>query len=308
MTVVPTYNVLTPPAVIVNQAIVMLGLPAKMVGDIGTDGTPVAEAARYTYGQALRQLLRAAHWPFARKRSKLQLLGDATGNPEPDWISTFVEPPWGYAYAWPIDAVQGRWLPWSPVNNQARNGQGVPLTTGTSSALSYNLVPGRFLVTSSDAYPIETGVQPWDNLPDLQRTEGLGPTYRKIILTNCCDAHFVYTRFVPVIEEWDNSFRQAMVVMMAMALAPVAIEDPKLRLDQMARLDPVLRNTIADARVAGGNEAGMPQSVDHLPSWITRRNNAAWWGAAGAGGMLYGGGLGDLWCGWESMSWGGSVF
>lgn len=302
-------NYLTTPADITNQALDVLGQPSMIIGDI-TDGTNVAETARRNYGQALRQLLRTAWWPFARKRAKLTLLGDAlAGTALPLGVSGFVEPPWAYAYAWPNDGVQGRWLPWSPTNAQPTNNQGVPLTTGTSALVFYNQPPARFLVTSSDQYPTQVGVLPWDQLPDFQRTEGLGPTNRKIILTNVCDAHFVYTRLVPVIEEWDNGFRQAMVTMMAMVLAPVAIEDPKLRLAEINRLTPTLKNAIADARVASANEAGFPQTTDHTPDWLTARNQGGW--GAGIGGGLgggFGGPAGYLGLGCETMGWSGSVF
>lgn len=294
-------------AVIANQAMDMIGKPEKIIGDV-TDGTPVSEAVRRNYGQGLRQLLRTAHWDFARARNKLTLLGDATGtSPLPISVSPLVECPWSYAYSWPTDAVQGRWLPWNPTNGQPTSNSGVPLTTGSSSSVGYDLVPGRFLVGSSNAYPIEIGVQPWNQQPDLQRTEGVGPVNRKIILTDCCNAEFVYTRLVTVIEEWDSLFRQAFVTMMALALAPVAIEDPKLRLAETARLVPALRNAVAEARVANGNEAGMPQSTDFEASFIRARNQWSW-GYDNGLGPVSGGALGYMGCGFDSMSWGGSVF
>ena len=292
------------PAVVINQAIDMLGVPGKIIGDI-TDGTPVAETARRNYGQALRQLLRTAWWDWARKRAKLTLLGDATGSAAAP-VSAFVECPWSYAYAWPTDAVAGRWLPWNPANGQPTSSSGVPLTTGTSALVQYSTQPGRFLVSSSDQYPVEIGNVPWNQQPDLQRTEGVGPQTRKIILTDCCEAWFVYTRLGTVIEEWDDLFRQAMVTMMALVLAPVAIEDPKLRMAVVARLEPTLRNAIADARVVNGNESGWPQSVDHLPIWITARNQGWYGGYSGNGGFLYSGYTFFPWD--SSMAWCGSVY
>ena len=295
------------PATITNQALDVLGESGQILGSL-TDGTNVAETARRNYGQALRQLLRTAHWAWARKREKLTLLGDATGQSAAPVIQT-VECPWTYAYAWPTDAVQGRWMPWNPTNAQPTSSTGVPLTTGVSIGVPYPMVPGRFLVTSSSDYPIEVGNQPWNQMPDLQRTEGLGPAYRKIILTDCACAEFVYTRLGTVIEEWDDLFRQAMVMMMAMVIAPVAITNEKLRFAAMDRLRPALKTAIDDARLASGNEAGFPQGVDHLPNWITARGGGAW-GAAG-GGLGFGGGgySGYTFFPWDgSMSWAGSVF
>ena len=294
---------LSPPSRIVNQAIDMLGETGKIIGDI-TDGTPVAETARRNYGQALRQLLRTAHWDWARKRAPLVLLGDATGQSAAP-VSSTVEWPWTYAYAWPTDAVQGRWLPYSPTNAQPTTSTGIPQTTGASVGVAYPQVPGRFLVTSSSDYPVELGSPAWNQMPDLQRTEGLGPITRKIILADCSNAWFVYTRLGTVIEEWDDLFRQALVTMMALILAPVAIDDPKMRLAQRDHLIPILKNAVADARVANGNESGYPQSVDHQPAWITARNGG-WWNGLGGGANGY---SGYTFYPYDtSMQWAGSVY
>jgi hypothetical protein len=295
---------LQPPAIIVNEALDRLGQSDKVIGDV-TDGSKVAEAARRNYGQVLRQMHRASHWNFARKRSELTLLGDATGNSEPP-VSSVVECPWTYAYAWPIDAVQGRWLPWNPTNAQPISSTGVPLTTGVSAAGLYWSQPGRFLISSSLEYPVEVGNVPWDQQPDLQRTFGVGPINRQIILTDCCNAHFVYTRFVTVIEEWDPMFREAMVVAMALVLAPVAIDDPKERLAQRNLLIPILKNTLAEARLASGNEAGWPQSTDAATFWIVGRNGP--YAGGGLGGYPVTGGTVGLYLPWDQFSLGGNVF
>lgn len=297
---------LTTPSAVVNQSLDRIGADEdRILGDV-TDGSRVGEAARRSYGRILRQLLRSNHWPFARRQQKLQLLGDVTGGAQPPVIDK-VEPPWSFAYAWPTDAVQGRWMPWNPASAQPTDIQGTPLTTANSAPVQYNMIPGRFLVTSSSDYPIEVGQLSWDQLPDLQRTEGLGPIYRKIILTNCACAHFVYTRLVTVIEEWDDDFREAMVVAMALALAPVAIKDRKEALQQRNELIPILNNTLADAKAKAMNEAGFPQSTSFQSSWITGRNAGYLAGlgygnfGAGVGGLgYYGIGAGDY--------WGGSVY
>lgn len=293
------------PARVVNQAADMLGKPGMIIGDID-DGTVVAETARRNYGQGLRQLLRTAHWDWARTRQTLDLLGDATGTNTDPSVSTTVEQPWTYAYAWPTDAVQGRWLPWNPANAQPTDSSGIPLTTGLSAIANVPMIPGRFLVSSSNEYPVVVGTVPWTQLPDLSRTEGLGPVYRKIILTDCPQADFVYTRLGTVIEEWDDLFRQAFVTMLALVLLPVAVEDERARTAEYDRLVIRLRNAIADARLASANEAGYPQSTDHQPVWITGRSSG-WYGASpGLGGSLYSGYTFYPWDG--SMSWCGSTF
>lgn len=310
MSEAPTIPYLQPPATIVNQSMDLIGESGQIIGDI-TDGTPVAEAARRNYGQVLRQLLRTAHWNFARKQATLQLLGDATGQSPSPPISTFVEEPWTYAYAWPIDGVQGRWMPsMTPLGTQgtATDAQGVPLTTGGTPIPCMPNQPARFLVSSSDQYPVQVGQQPWqqpwNNRPDLQLTEGVGPISRKVILTNQQNALFVYTRLVTVIEEWDDLFRQAMVMALSVILIPTAIRDPKMRIAERDRLLPMLKNAVADARVANGNEAGMPQSTDHLPDWIRARNGG--WGGSNLGD--FGAGGAGYYYPWDSLSLGGSVF
>jgi hypothetical protein len=295
------------PADIVNQSLDMLGVSGQIIGSL-TDGTKVSETARRNYGQALRQLLRCAWWDHARKRAQLNLLGTTSIVPPPLGVSGLVEWPWQFCYEWPTDAVFGRWMPYSPTTNQPTNAQGIPLLTGNSLGVPYPQIPGRFLVTSSDQYPTETGFTPWNQLPDYQRTIGVGPTTRQVILTNCCNAWFVYTTLTPVIETWPSDFRQAMVVMMAMVLAPVAIEEPKLRMAEIGRLAPLLKNTIDNARAASANESGFPQSVDREAPWLAGRNPNWWGGRDGGFGFGDDGGGGSYSCGFGSMSWGGSVF
>jgi hypothetical protein len=289
---------LTPPADIVNRAIDSLGQSGKVIGDL-TDGTMVSEAARRNYGPVLRQLLAAAHWGFARKQATLTLLGDITGASALPVITT-VESPWTYAYAWPIDGVAGRWL---PAGYPAGSGQLPPQGAQLPGGLMTPLIPARFLVSSSNLYPVEVGQVPWIQQPDLARTQGVGPVNRKVILTDIPPpAQFVYTRLVTVIEEWDDLFSQAMVALMAVILAPTAIEDPKLRVVERDKAVAMARNMIADARVASANESGFPMSVDHTPAWISGRNRG-WWGGVGGDS-----GAGTYGLGWESFGCGGSVF
>ena len=303
---------LTTPADICNEALDFVGAPEEAIlGDIN-DGTRVAETARRNYGQAVRRLLRTAPWDFARKHAKLTLLGDSTTTSPAPGVSAYVEAPWSYAYAWPTDAIMGRWMPWNPTNAQPENNQGVPLTTGSSANQLYGLIPGRFLVASSDQYPVVVGAPQWDQMPDLQRTAGVGPIYRKVILTNCCNAHFVYTALITNPEVWDALFRQALVTMMGLVLAPVALTDPKQQMAERNRLVPLLKSTIDDARVANGNETGYPQTVQFEADFIAARNYGNWgpgYSLPGYGATAgYGPGLGGFGGGWESMNFAGSVF
>lgn len=296
------------PAHLVNLAIDALGQPGKIIGDL-TDGTPVAETARRNYGLILRGLLRTAHWTFARKQASLQLLGDSSGQSAAPVVS-YVDPPWTYAYAWPPDAVAARWMPASvPMNTISAPATpiGTPLTTASGPTPPIPLLPARFLVTMSEQYPV-LAQQPvsWQAFPDLQRTEGLGLTRRKIILTDNQNSLFVYTALVTEIEMWDDLFRQAMVSLLATVLAPVAIEDVKLRVTERDKHSAMAKMAIADARVANGQDAGFPQSVDHTPAWIKWRKGGAYGGAWNTGvGSGYGGGL---YAPWEPFSLGSSVY
>ena len=144
------------PADIVNLAMDALGESGQIIGDIN-DGTKIAEAARRVYGIQLRALLRAAHWNWARKQATLQLLGDATGQ-SPSYISTFVEQPWTYAYAWPTDGVAVRWVPvQTPIATQgaATTSPIPPMSQGPIPPVPF--LPAMFLVSSSDQYPILQG-------------------------------------------------------------------------------------------------------------------------------------------------------
>jgi hypothetical protein len=291
----PGIPYLTPPATLVNEALDRIGRSEKAIGDI-SDGTPIAEVARRNYGQLLRQLLRTSHWKFCRKQAPLILLADASGN-TPN-VSTFVDQPWLFCYAWPIDAVAARWLPYGIPTNTTN-----PIPP-TGVPLQAPLIPAPFLVSSSDQYPIESGSLPWADMPDLRRTFGVGPTNRTIILTNACNALLVYTRFAPVIEEWDADFREAFVACLALTLIPVAIEDPKERLTQRNAMIAIAKNTIVDAQVANGRDSGYPQTTDHQPVWISARNSGwgAQWGGWGQGGL----GAGGTYFPWDSsFSWAG---
>lgn len=306
----PQVYYLESPVTVCNESLDLIGAPEEAImGDLN-DGTRVAEAARRNYGQALRRLLRTAAWDFARKHAKLTLLGDATTTTPAPGVSPYVESPWSYCYEWPIDAVMGRWLPWNPTNAQPENNSGTPLTTGSSAVVPYGLIPGRYLVASSDQYPVVVGAPDWDQMPDLETTEGVGPIARKVILTNCCNAHFVYTRLSTHPEEWDSLFRQALVTMMGLVFAPIALTDPKMAAAQRDRLIPLLKNAVDDARVANGNETGYPQSTDFESSYIRGRTAGVWGGlytTPGYGGTSVIGSFGNY-GGWESMSFGGSVF
>jgi len=109
-----------------------------------------------------------------------------------------------------------------------------------------------------------------------------------------------------VIEEGDALFREAMVISMAVTIAPTVIKDPKLRKPIVDGLIGRAKMTIGDARAASAQEMSFPQSTEHQPPWITGRNQG-YFGAfpLNSGGLL---GVGGTFMPWEPWSLGGSAF
>jgi hypothetical protein len=324
-----------------NRAFDALGA-GIVIGSITGDGTTESEAVRRIYGPQLRALLRTSNWAFGRKRAPLQLLADATG--QTTTVGTQVEPPWLYAYAWPIDGVRARWVPWSgfspsglaaPGGAPAVPGQitqagpaNAPQMTGLNVLPLYPFErPARFLCAVSDQYPAVVGPPAWNELPDLEDIEGVGPNSRRVIYTNVppfgafgalAGAQLVYTFLCLEIEVWDDLFSEAFVAVLASHLAiPVLVgsktgperaaamkEALTLRAQQIA----IAQNAIKQARVASAQEAGFPQRTDHTPDWIrVRRTGRARWGSWD--GFGDGAGPGYDYCGWDSFSFSdGSVF
>jgi len=298
------------PSDVVNRALDELG-QGKIIGSF-EDGTTESELARRWYGETLRQLLRMSHWSFARKRSKMQLLGDRL-NQVPDFPGAgLVEPPWRFSYAWPIDCVRPRWVPW---NRQSAPGfppgnltipppltqsPVPPFADNISSSHWHEETPARFLSSSTDQFPTEIGVQQWDQIPDLDDIEGVGPNTRRIILTDVFDAWLVYTRLALEIETWDELFSQAMVDVLAIRFAPTVIPDPKERAGIVAQRTALAELAIGKARMASANEVGFLQTASYEASWL-RARTAYGYGGWGGG---YGSGAGYFALGWEDGAFG----
>jgi hypothetical protein len=297
-----------------NRALRAIGVN-RQIGWI-YEGSAESRALLEVYGQTLRQLLRAAHWSFARRRSQnLTLLGDSTlGNPD---VSSYVDPPWRYAYAWPVDCVRPRWLPWSGITpaNLAASPGNIPLPGNPAAVLVPNLNtfsgdlypydrPARFLLSSSDQYPIAVGQQAPTALPPS--AEGAGPINRRIILTNVQNAQLVYTYLALDVGIWDELFSQAFVATLASRVCLPLKGDPGERDKQIA----IAKMAVGEARVASAQETGFPQSTDREASWTRfRRTGRGRWGSWGEWGWGEGVGPGYSYCGWESIGWSdGSVY
>lgn len=314
---------ITLPQDIINRAIDALG-SGQVIGDF-TDGTVLAEWSRRNYVPTLRQLLRAAHWGFARKMATLELLGDATGNtlsPQGVPISMAVEPPWTYCYAWPTDAVQGRWLPWNnalPPNQAIPPQPPVPLVVGPSSPSPWiGMVPARFLCSTSDQFPITNGAPDWDKLPDIEDLEGVGLNSRRVVLTDVSSAQFVYTALVAEPDLWDDLFQEGLVATLAARVALTVLVDEKADMNVQAKQRQaalavraqqiaIAKEAVTQARVASANEAGFPQTVANTPDWLRARRAGGY--SRGWGWGWGNDGPGYYWMSWSGMSFGdGNVF
>ncbi len=308
---------MTVPADIGNRALDAAGWPGPMIGDL-EEGTEQATPVLRAYGPGLRQLLRTAHWDFARKMAPMTLLADATG--QTSTVGTQVaDPQFVYEYALPTDCVKARIVPWNNINSpgtpqfsgsfpivQGPAPPGAVSMTGLQSPTSppfIRLIPARFLVTLDYNYPALVGsITDWSQLPDIQTVEGQGPQQRTVILTNVQNASLVYTALVLYPDEWDPLFQEAFVQLLAARIALPLAKDKRLGLALQAQAIAACKMAIADARVVNGNESGFPQTTDHTPDFIrTRWSQWGMWGNAA--------GPGVLWGGWDQMGFGdGSVF
>ncbi len=300
------------PEDIVNRALDALG-STNTIGDL-QEGTKEAQVFLRTYGATLRQLLRAVHWNFARRRASLVLLNDATGQTTQAQINagqpvtvgtgTVGMRPWVYEYRWPVDCVKVRFVPRDNcgVSSPAPSGNyaipPTPLYTGQASIAFGREVPTRFLVTN-DLVPNLVGYPgSWSEIPDTSQTMGQALSNQTVILTNTQYAACVYTALVTYPDQWDPLFQEAFVAMLAIRGASSLVPDRK---DAMAVRDhqiAIAKAALDQARVSDGNEGWT--STDQRVDWLQIRNGYAW---GGRGELLDG--PGQLWGGWDSISFGG---
>jgi hypothetical protein len=267
------------------------------IGDL-EEGTREAQLLLRSYWVCLRQLLRAAHWAFARKTSPLVLLADATGN-TPN-VGTIVPVPWIYSYSRPTDCMKARFVPWNynvnpgapqgnivPANNQA------PLTTAGQAPLTgARLRPARWVEATDFNYPFPSapGADTWD-------TQGISPQGQTVILTNVKFAQLVYTALLNYPTNWDFLFRGAFVAYLAseVALPLWVTKDKKFGLEIRTQQIQIAKEKIQQARTTDGNEGFY--SSDISVDWLRSRNSG---GGRGNWNEADGGGPGILWGGYDS--------
>lgn len=211
-------------------------------------------------------LLRAAHWNFARSTGVLSLLKAAPGTPEyagattvTGWSNAFPPPPWLYEYSYPAGCLKMRSL--------CRQSQYSAGGTGCG----FSVVGG-----------LGGGTQKFQVATDTD-VNGNPIT---VILTNAENAIAVYTAQITNPEVWDSNFQQAMVVSLAARLAMPLTGSAQLKQELLQEAQLYIQN----ARVSDGNEG--TTSVDHVPDWIAAR---------GCGGGLVGGG--GFAAGWDAIGW-----
>lgn len=288
---------------VINRALDLIGWP-EMVGD-PQEGTHQAQVSLRAYRLCRQQLLRAAHWDFARKQAPMLLLADATGNTEN--VGTTVPFNWTYAYAYPNDCMKMRFIPWNWENQSAQvpptNTQ-ISTTIPLVGGLGYmppgaRMVPAKFIVGSD-----------FNNLPppgsDYTSLQGVSPISRVVVLTNVRYAQGVYTcdQLYPTV--WDPLFRSAMESYIASEIAvPIwAKKDLKTGLAMRDTQIPILRDKITQARAINGNEG--TSSSDLAVDWMNVRRSGGPYGnwGWGNGGGWGGGGFGldgVLGYGWDSL-------
>ncbi len=302
---------MTTPTDVINRAFDQIGRSDLSCGNI-EDGTEGAQVGLRMYSPALRQLLRAAHWTFARKVAPMVMLGDATGvstEADPN-IGTDVIAPWVYEYAYPIDCMKVRFVPQNYLNpNQVpqgniSTGSTAPQTTVSQApyGLGMRLIPSPFLVTSDTNYPI-------DETSNWQDTVGSSPGGRMVVMSNVNQAVCVYTSLMIYPSVWDPLFEQALVMLLAARLALPLARDQKAGLAIQDRCDNAVKSAVINARAQSANESAFPQTIDNIPDFIRARQSGG--GGPGFGPYMNGSDAygGCLFGGWDGLALGnGSVF
>jgi hypothetical protein len=292
---------------VANQALDAMG-HETVITDL-EDGSREAQVLLRAYSQCLRQLLRGAHWDFARKQAPLQLLADATG--QTAGAGSVVPIPWVYEYVYPNDCMKVRFIPWNlaantpgvPSQNIQTQGtaDNVPLMTnfGQSPISMTRIKPARFTIAMDPNYPTPPGTAFWE-------VQGEAPDGRTVILSNVQNAQAIYTAFVPYPSRWDSKFRAAMVAYLASETALAILKDKKMALVIQGRLIEAVKKKLNDARISDGNEGWF--SSDITVDWLRFRNSGGFWrdsGWSGGDGI----GPGQPWGAWDQVSFGdGSAF
>ena len=270
------------PTDVVNQALDAIGCEVAL-GDL-EEGTREAQVCLRAYLECVNQMLRGAHWDFARKTAPLTLLADATGQ-TPN-VGTQVPVPWTYEYQYPNDCVKARFVPLNPpaVSNSAPGNisiGSVPLTgVGSPTSNFIGMKPAKFTVATDFNYLPESLGQYWE-IP------GVSPIGQTVILTNVQNAQLVYTAMMAYPSVWTSQFRAAVVAYLASEVALSLTQDKKLGMVLRDKQIMIAKEKLKEARITDGNEGWY--STDHTPDWMRARSSGgrgAVWQSAGEVGLL----------------------
>lgn len=215
-----------------NLALSEMGARASIV-DLN-ENSKEAKACKLHYDQVRNELLRAAHWGFARSQKALTQLGTASEETS--------QHPWLYMYAYPADCIKMRYLMQTPTVNTA--GAEVVLV---GDQFNGGVIPGpsranRFLIGNN-------GTQ-------------------RVVLTNVQAAIGVYTGDITNPALFDEGFAQAVVASLAAKLCIPISGNAGIK----AQFEQLAFRRVQEARAADGNEA--LASTDHVPDWIRGRTGS----------------------------------
>lgn len=288
------------PTSVCNQALIACATTYQ-IGDIN-DGSEPAQFLLQNYTPCVEQLLRGAHWDFARREAELDLIADASGQTED--VGTTVPSGYIYAYAYPDDCAKLRFIPgnfWNesppiPSDNIVPPDNDAPLMGGGTPAFPRPLVPTRFLITNDAEYA---------SASSGNSTPGQAPTGRVLILSNQRDARGVYTLKAMYPNIWDPLFRRAMVAYLASQVVLVLQKDKKFAAQLQTNLITQAQGAITEARRVNGNESWA--SSDLGVDWMRARMSGGgyWWPSAGWGvGGPWGAAAGFMFGAYESVMFG----
>lgn len=257
------------PVGITNLALMKIGAQATVSNINPSDGSTEGDAAAILYQPTMDALFRAAHWNFTRRQVVGTLVAAAAGTPENPTGSTAVPlQPWLYSYAYPSDCLKVRYV--LPTFPIASVSP--PFTTGGPAL--------PFQTTVIGAVPYAVGI-------DLDQ----GSNQIKVILSNMENASFVYTARITNCDLWDVHFVEAASATLGAWFVNALSRNAQLS----GEMQKLAMGIIQAARVSDGNEG--ITSADHRPDWISIRSG--WSG---------GGGRGQFWGGWDSISFPGGAF
>lgn len=232
-----------------------------------SENSPAAFACSLNYDPMRQMLLRAAPWNFARRQLALSQLGTAN-----DGTVAF---PWMFSYLYPSDCLRFRYM------LQVPNGWPFP----TSSAVPQTGEPFFCYSASRRARFLPSGGQDANG------------NARKILLTNLSAAFGVYSYDCTDVSQFDASFSEALVSLLAEKLVMPVTGNAGLK----GTFIQLAKDRVMEARVADGNE-GLP-TTDSTPDWMTVRGQPTQYYGIGAYGATDAG-LGIWSEPWGSLSWG----